>query len=76
MSNRILVDYYVDPTDLQNSVCIEDPVKVNFINIDLLKKKGFLGKTGLQLAEKGCTFYISRDLMLDFLEEGIIKILN
>jgi hypothetical protein len=71
------VKYMVDPDELKENVFVPHAVRVKFIDLEGLKKAGFLGVTGLQLAEIGLTFHLTPDLVNELVEKGVsMKIIS
>ena len=73
MSDKIQLDFMVDPDVLLNKAEVSDPVRIIFTDSEKIFLQGILGESGRKFVNNGCVFIFTRKLAEQFIEWGIAK---
>jgi len=69
----IKVNFTVDPEFLKHAVIIENPKRIEFIDMDLIDEAGILGETGRAMAKLGFPFNMRGDMADKLIKIGAAR---
>jgi len=74
MSNKIELKYMVTPSDLARVAYVVDPVRVLIVDRHHYLLEGYLGDSGLKLAEVGAEFFFTKSIAEKLIANKVVKL--
>jgi hypothetical protein len=73
---KLDLNFMVDPNFLTKRCRVKDSVKVKILYPDAEAMSQYLGQSGRKMAKAGATFHFTKEIALELLDQGLVKLVK